>query len=1110
MRHEAAYLVPMSVACGGQRSSLRHFFPTAHAAVVLTSLTLLAPWAFGQVLPPSGQQWAYTVLLDEPSVGERLQEPPLKGGEAAARRAPATPDLMRQAVARSQDPVIAELEARGVEIIGTSRNVLNAVFVRASASQAEAAEEILGVSAVTPGRLYEPMLPGVSEIVGVSAARMRPAGSQLFGEGLKIAIIDSGLDFDHEAFQEDSLPPTEGYPVGDPQYLDLASSKVIAVRSYVESLNSGNIHSSTPDDYSPWDTGGHGTAVAMIAAGREVSTPVGLVSGIAPKARLGVYRVFGAPGLNFYTADHAVIMAIDDAVEDGMDILNLSLGNPAYYPWDATGADCGRGRSTSPCDPLTAAAQSAAEDFRKVVVVAAGNFGLRGTHVVPVRTSINSPGDAPAVITVGQTLNGTEFHESVRVGEQTFDAASGTGPDAQGELSAPAILAADVGDALACEPFPADAFLGRIAVIDRSECFFVEKVEHADAAGAVGVLVINHDGDDLVEMALLESTDIPAFFVGGADGALIREALADPEAVLTLDPTPVISERDSTFVAGASARGPTLGFDPKPDLVAPGAAVYTATPRFSTQGTAFSPSGFRAMSGTSFAAPVVSGAAALVWQAFPHMTAREVASALINSAAPMKTEEDGPVPLVSSGAGLLDIQAALRPTATVVPPSLGFGRLQSVPFPIRHQLVIRNKSMQSQTYSVAVEPPQETSTARLTINGRSAVVIRLGAHASTSVTVALHGRRPDPGLYEGRLRVASLSGQGAVLVPYLYVVPDNEPVNAIRFQGHGAVGVAGQPATKNLVARVLDQFGAPVTGQPVTFRVDDGAAIVERSSRTSGADGLIFATVQYPPDPEPQTVVATIGDLEIPFTYEATGSKPIIESMANSASLMSRGGLAAGSLVTIRGREFAEYASGPPAVPERALPILRKGVAVAFDAPEAGVSVAGRVHSVSEETVTVQLPWELAGISKVHVSVRSENRSDPFELKLARADPGIFRYEQNGKVYAVAMHPDGTAVTPTSPARAGGTVTLSMTGNGPVRSTPATGEAVAMPVSTLRLPDVRIGGLVGRVTYSGLAADLAGLYSVTVVLPATLRSGDHPVRVTIDGVTSNMPLLPVR
>ena len=1084
-------------------------------APAVTLLALVAAFAFSsaapaQMPPQSGESSVYTVLLASPSVGERLREPPSKGGSFPAPRSQAGMVSMRRAVARAQDPVINDLESRGFEVLGSVRNVLNAVFVRASPEQAEAIGAMQGIAGVSRGRRYEPMLKSVSEIVRVSSARVRISGFELYGDGLKIAIIDSGLDFDHEAFEDGSLAALAGYPKGDPEYISLASPKVVAVRSYVESLNSKSIYSSSPDDYSPWDVSGHGTAVAMIAAGRRIETAVGAVSGIAPNARIGVYKVFGSPGLNFYTADHVVIMAIEDAVADGMDVLNLSLGNPTYYAWNASGSDCGRSSSIAPCDPLVAAAQSAVEDFGRVVVVAAGNYGLRGSHSVPARTTINSPGDAPFVITVGETGNAVVLKESVRIGELSFEASSGTGPDADGPLTAPAALASEFGDRLACAPFPEKTFLGRIAVIDRSECFFVTKVEHADAAGAAGVLVINHEGDDLVEMALLEDTDIPAFFVGGTDGAAIREAISEMQVPLTLDPTPNPSEQDWQFVAPQSSHGPTLSLHPKPDLVAPGLNVYTASPRYNDEGILFTPGGFRAVSGTSFAAPVVSGAAALVWQSFPSLTARQVSSALINSAKPLTLEDGELAPLAAAGAGALDIHAALRPTALMVPPSIGFGSILNSPFPIRRMLSVTNKSSRPQAFLLLIEPQNEDPNARLTIDGRQAAVFRLAANATTELEIALAGSRPQPGLYEGRLRLISLSGQGEVFVPYLFVLGDSEPFNSIQFQGRSDVGIAGEEATKSLVARVLDQYGAPVTGRPVSFRAAEGSPSILRSSPTSGPTGLIFATVRYEAEPGQQSVVAEIGDLEITFSFEASGSKPVIRAIANSASLASSSGIAAGSLATIDGGQFAAFPSGLADVPQvRPLPISRKGVTVAFDAPERDVSVAGRVYFADESSVIVQVPWELAGAESAYVSVRAGNRTAPFEFDLVAADPGIFSYQLEGQSYAMALHSDGTQVTADAPARHGEAVTISMTGNGPVRSPPATGTAGDMLAPTLSTPDVRIGGLPGDVTYSGLGPGMAGLYLVTVVIPEMLVPGDHSVQVSIGRSSSNEALLPV-
>jgi minor extracellular serine protease Vpr len=115
-------------------------------------------------------------------------------------------------------------------------------------------------------------------------------------------------------------------------------------RSYVSMLeNSGDPTISTPDDLSPRDRQGHGTAIAMIAAGVQNTGPLGTITGVAPKAFLGNYKVFGSPGVTEYTYRSVWIQALTDAVKDRMDIVTLSLGegDPALCatwerrPWKA-------------------------------------------------------------------------------------------------------------------------------------------------------------------------------------------------------------------------------------------------------------------------------------------------------------------------------------------------------------------------------------------------------------------------------------------------------------------------------------------------------------------------------------------------------------------------------------------------------------------------------------------------------------------------------------------------------------------------------------------------------------------------------------------------------
>ena len=226
----------------------------------------------------------------------------------------------------------------------------------------------------------------------------------------------------------------------------------------------------------------------------------------------------------------------------------------------------------------------------------------------------------------------------------------------------------------ACDPFPVDGLSGSIVVAERGgDCWFVDKVEHATSAGAVGVVVFDNGGSgELLEMGALQDTDIPAYFVSASAGAALSLRLSGvpvgATARLTLDPTPTPRLTDSTQVAGFSSRGPTPGLNLKPDVAAPGVSVYTADTWLDSRPNGFNPSGYRQVQGTSLAAPVVAGAAALVWQRNPAWTAREVASALINTADQSVIEDGATARVGSVGAGLLDLEDALDPIATVEPP----------------------------------------------------------------------------------------------------------------------------------------------------------------------------------------------------------------------------------------------------------------------------------------------------------------------------------------------------------------------------------------------------------------------------------------------------------
>ena len=133
----------------------------------------------------------------------------------------------------------------------------------------------------------------------------------------------------------------------------------------------------------------------MIAAGVTNAGPGDTITGFAPKAFLGNYKIFGSPGVNAGASEDAVIMALEDAVKDGMDIANLSLGGPALTGALDSGAACGEADGVA-CDTLSQAVENATS-LGMLVVVAAGNDAAPG--------SIESPGIAPSAIAVGATTN---------------------------------------------------------------------------------------------------------------------------------------------------------------------------------------------------------------------------------------------------------------------------------------------------------------------------------------------------------------------------------------------------------------------------------------------------------------------------------------------------------------------------------------------------------------------------------------------------------------------------------------------------------------------------------------------------------------------------------
>ena len=283
----------------------------------------------------------------------------------------------------------------GARVTSANQVFVNGVFIEATAAQAQQLRSLPGVALVEKLPPLKLHLNRALDLMTVRTAWSSVNGEQSAGAGVRIAIIDSGIDNTHPAFQENGLQYPAGYPKCNESRGDCAfvNRKVIAARSYVDLLVGTDPATSRPDDVSPRDRVGHGTAVAMVAAGARNDGPAGAITGVAPRAWLGNYKVFGSPGVNGqYTYDNVIIQALEDAASDGMHIAVLSLGAPAVWGPLDRGATC-QFEGTRPCDWRANAVENAAQ-AGLVVVVSAGNDGDSATRY-PGYSSVATPGNRP-------------------------------------------------------------------------------------------------------------------------------------------------------------------------------------------------------------------------------------------------------------------------------------------------------------------------------------------------------------------------------------------------------------------------------------------------------------------------------------------------------------------------------------------------------------------------------------------------------------------------------------------------------------------------------------------------------------------------------------------
>ncbi len=631
-----------------------------------------------------------------------------------------------------------QVHAPKAQVTGSWDISLNGVGVKLNGTSLATLRTAPQVKRAELQGLYRPTAEDIDlSLIDAAGAWAQVGGAANAGAGVKVGIVDGGIDQDHPCFDDTGYTAPAGFPKGQLKY---TNNKVIVARVF---NNKGN-----QNGFDAQAVGAHGTHVSgTVACDYHTPAAVGSAvipyapSGVAPRAFLGNYNVF--PGDVGSARSEDILNALDAAYADGMDVVNMSLGGGAHGIQDLL---------TVAVDDLDIA--------NMVVAVAAGNEGDGDPDAHPPLAAghftVSSPGSAARALTAGASSVGQAVRSLVRQGAALYASETGDFTSPTTDLTAasvaspggaPVALVNGLKDGCAAYPTPSTV-TGKIVLVARGVCNFSLKVHNAQVAGAVGAIIVNRDPAPIpmADDPTLGNT-IPAVMVGKADGLVL---VANVPASVTITAPMYVSEADPATAAfspisnvqeGFSSQGPTdVDFRVKPDLMAPGGNVISSIP-----GDCGALGCWAVFDGTSMATPHLAGAAAVVRGAHPSWTAAQVRSAIVNTAAVGRITSPVDDSVVTDanivGAGLLDVSAAVSASAAIGPVSTSFGAVPGGSGQTRTASVtITNLTGSAKTWSVGIA---DTLGVGVSFSaGASSVTLAPGG--STSVVVTMIASKAAP------------------------------------------------------------------------------------------------------------------------------------------------------------------------------------------------------------------------------------------------------------------------------------------------------------------------------------------------------------------------------
>ena len=596
--------------------------------------------------------------------------------------------------------------------------------------------------------------PDLATAITMTGADIAQNTLGLTGAGVKVAVMDTGIDIDHPDLGGNGVPGGTPFP----------SARITHGWDFVGDAYNADPSSPSYDpvphpDARPDDCAGHGTHVAGIVGAN------GAVRGVAPGVTFGSYRVFGCQGS---TEADIMLAAMERVLADGMNVLNMSIGSS--YQW-----------------PQYPTAQASDRLVNKGVAVVAsiGNSGAEGLYTA------GAPG-------VGKKVIGVASFDNIAITLPTFtispdntvigyNAATGAPPAPTSGTSPMARTGTVTSTADACVALPAGSLAGKVALIRRGTCSFYIKSSNAQAAGAIGVVLYNNvAGRVSPTVAGAPPITIPVVAVSNTEGALINGRLAAGPVDMTWQ-AGVASFASPTggLISSFSSYGLAADLSLKPNIGAPGGSIYSTYP--------LELGGHATLSGTSMSSPHVAGGVALVLQAKPSTPSNGMKSRLQNSADPHNWWRAPGLGFLDNvhrqGAGMLDIPGAVLASTIVEPSELALGESQAGP--ATRTLTIRNTGTSSMTYALSHVGALATGSNTFTPSFFDAfaavsfsaanVTVPAGGTATVDVTITAptDAVLANRSLYGGYIVLTPQDGSPVYRVPYAGFKGDYQSIQVL-------------------------------------------------------------------------------------------------------------------------------------------------------------------------------------------------------------------------------------------------------------------------------------------------------------------------------------------